>query len=240
MASIRKRAARLFSAVYGIQFAVLLIAAVSPFQVKVSVEGPYPGTVAGTEVYPQEGCPGVYQVMYRVTTPATYHISITWADRHLLGSPYTCLIQEWHTSNSACGKFYWPSHTGVTLFSSHLWYKIWALRLCCRWQLTSSSVPISNNYLYERSEFLHHYWTFLHLQYLRYWSHINISPCKFFVSKSEKRYYVNYWEICLCVCPWYMYVNILITLVPFNHYIIQKSSFLIPRHTMYIHVQYII
>lgn len=63
-------------------------------EVRVSVEGPREGTVSATEVYQAEGqATGVYQVLYWVTCPATYYISITWAGQHLAGSPFTCEVR---------------------------------------------------------------------------------------------------------------------------------------------------
>ncbi|KAG0726127.1 Filamin-B [Chionoecetes opilio] len=63
-------------------------------EVSVSVEGPREGTVSATEVYQVEGqAAGVYQVLYWVTCPATYHISITWAGQHIVGSPFPCAVQ---------------------------------------------------------------------------------------------------------------------------------------------------
>ncbi|XP_071546969.1 uncharacterized protein [Panulirus ornatus] len=63
-------------------------------EVTVSVEGPDKGLVLGTEVYPLEGYPGVFQVHFRVTSPGHYRVIITWAGQHLPGSPFTCVVEE--------------------------------------------------------------------------------------------------------------------------------------------------
>ncbi|KAG7158244.1 Filamin-A-like 1 [Homarus americanus] len=62
-------------------------------EVTVSVEGPYERSVSGTEVYPLEEAPGVYQVQFQVTASAHYHVVITWAGQHLPGSPFTCIVE---------------------------------------------------------------------------------------------------------------------------------------------------
>ncbi|KAK8726535.1 hypothetical protein OTU49_010295 [Cherax quadricarinatus] len=61
-------------------------------EVRVSVEGTSEGLVSGTEVYPVEDSPGVYQVLYRVTTPGHYQVVITWDGQHIPGSPFTCVV----------------------------------------------------------------------------------------------------------------------------------------------------
>ncbi|XP_037781322.1 uncharacterized protein LOC119577818 [Penaeus monodon] len=62
-------------------------------EVTISVDGPFKGSVSGTEVYPIEEYAGAYLVNYMVNTPAPYKVGITWSGQHIAGSPFTCIVE---------------------------------------------------------------------------------------------------------------------------------------------------
>ncbi|ROT70962.1 hypothetical protein C7M84_010743 [Penaeus vannamei] len=62
-------------------------------EVTISVDGPFKGSVSGTEVYPIEEYTGAYLVNYMVNTPAPYQVAITWSGQHIAGSPFTCIVE---------------------------------------------------------------------------------------------------------------------------------------------------